>query len=118
MSLTDDGHAEIRRFFEEELLPAAERRRREGRAAFPSGPAPEALSYFKARRRPSMAPADFEQAGIETPEALSTALTDLWRGRGDADLAALAPGVARLAELLRRREEQTDDVSPFIYVMF
>jgi hypothetical protein len=42
----------------------------------------------------------------------------MWQGQGYPELAALAPDLARLAELLQAGEEPDAEVSPLIYVMF
>jgi len=120
MSSTDPREADdaIRRFFDAELLPLAERRRREGRASFPTHPDPAAATYYQTRSKTSMAPRDFEVSGTESVAAFEKALADLWRPQGYADLVAVAPGMARLAAMLQQREEQSEEISPFIYVMF
>jgi hypothetical protein len=65
-----------------------------------------------------MEPADFELRASESVEDFIRELAALWASEGLEELASMAPRLAALASGLREDEEQPDDVSPFMYVMF
>lgn len=120
MSSTDDEKAFMaaRAFYDAHLESLAERVRREGCGYFSVRPDAADTTAYVRRTRTEMAPADFEQADVTTPEELERRLCILWEAQGCAELLPLARPLARLAHDLRTDEEQDADVSPFIYVMF
>ncbi len=65
-----------------------------------------------------MDPASFEVAGCNSFDSFEKALTDMWTSQGSPELAALAPTLSKLAKSIYLVEEQSEEVSPFIYVMF
>ncbi len=79
---------------------------------------PDLPSYYVERENRTMTPEQFEVAGLESPQRLGPALGEFWKKRRMPELAALAAGLSQLAGDLREVEEETDEVSPFIYVMF
>lgn len=99
-------------------MPLAEKLRSEGQAFFPVKGDPNATTYYIKRDKTTMAPEDFEVVGCDAVESFREALIDLWRSQGHPQLTGLAPGLSRLAESLHQVEEQNEEVSPFIYVMF
>ncbi len=105
-------------FFREVLVPVALRERATGREFFALRPDAAAESYYVEPTNRSMEPADFELRASESVEDFIRELAALWASEGLEELAATAPRLAALASGLREDEEQTDDVSPFMYVMF
>lgn len=105
-------------FFREVLIPVALRERATGREFFALRPDDEAESYYVEPTRSVMEPADFELRAAESVEEFVRELAALWSSEGREDLTAMAPRLAALASEVREDEEQTDDVSPFMYVMF
>ena len=83
---------------------------------FPLGPDPSAESYFVTRTRREQRSEDFDALGCHGPEEIEARLRELWRDH--PQLARLAPDFAALAALVRSREQDTDEVDPFVYVMY
>ena len=115
---SDRTSSSVRKFFLKELIPLAEQLRGEGKAFFPVKGDPGATTYYIQRDKTTMTPEDFEVVGCDAVEGFEEALIDLWRSQGYPQLTALAPTLSRLARSLYHVEEQTEEVSPFIYVMF
>lgn len=105
-------------FFREVLVPAAMRERESGREFFALRPDEAAESYYVEPTNRSMRPEDFELRACESIEEFVRGLAALWSSEGREELAAMAPRLAALAAEVREDEEQPDDVSPFMYVMF
>lgn len=105
-------------FFREVLVPAALRERESGREFFALRPDEAAESYYVEPTKGLMRPEDFELRAGESVENFVRELAALWTSEGLEDLAAMAPRLAALAAEVREDEEQPDDVSPFMYVMF
>jgi hypothetical protein len=105
-------------FFREVLVPVALRERATGGEFFALRPDAEAESYYVEPTNRSMEPADFELRASESVEDFIRELAALWASEGREELAAMAPRLAALASGFGEDEEQTDDVSPFMYVMF
>src|SRR4051812_37704197 len=117
MNSTDDDaplRDKLRELFFQQMVPSGTRARARG-GFFPLRPDAQASSYYAARAKRSMDAGDFE---LPAPEKLADALKELWRRQGCADLTPMAQTIAELAEALRHQEEQSDEVSPFIYVMY
>src|SRR5262245_15222865 len=118
-STSDDPHAdELRRFFDEQLMPAARQRLASRGPSFAVRPDPEAKTYFAARAKTRASASDLELSSLRDEAAVASALQAFWTARGEPELAALAGELSRLAIGLRSVETPTDEVSPFIYVMF
>jgi hypothetical protein len=109
MSSTDDRAVE--RFFLERLVPAAQRLRDRGVRFFATGPEPGAGSWYQG---PPADP-DFVRLGEAEVEA---ALRERWQAQGLPELALLAGPLLELARSLEVHEEETPDISPFVYVMY
>jgi hypothetical protein len=105
-------------FFNEVLVPVALRERAAGREFFALCPDASAESYYVEPTNPSMEAEDFELRAADSVEEFVRELAALWMTEGLEELAAMAPRLAALAAEVREDEEQTDDVSPFMYVMF
>ena len=120
MSSTDPASAEaaVRNFFEQRLMPLARRMAADGNLFFPLRPDPSLISYYKDRTQKVMKKEDFEVRACEGFEDFARGMAEMWSARGHEELAALAPELAGLARQLHLVEEQTEEVSPFIYVMF
>ncbi len=106
MNSTDDERR-ARRFFRRHLIPAAQRLRARGVTFFPLGPDEDA-SWF------SSPPAgDFLEIGD-----LEASLREHWEREGLDELARLARAFADLADALEIRQQDSADLSPFVYVMY
>lgn len=105
-------------FFREVLVPLALKERESGREFFALRPEASAESYYVEPTKREMRPEDFELRAGESVEEFVRELAALWSSEGREELAATAPRLAALAAEVREDEEQPDDVSPFMYVMF
>jgi hypothetical protein len=101
------------RFFDKRLLPLAEKLRARGARFFPMGPDPQASTYYIAPRRDRP-----EFCELEDAAACEKALRDLWEGQKMPELAALAGPILELARQVEIREEESGEISPFVYVMY
>ncbi|MFO0691360.1 MAG: hypothetical protein U0900_21865 [Myxococcota bacterium] len=110
MSSTDDDR--LRRFYVDRLEPAARRLRERGVAFFPLGPDAGAASYYA----PPPTGPDF--ASLDDAAAWGEALRALWSAQGLPELAELVPELMAIAGELDVAEEETADISPFVYVMY
>ncbi|MCE2659715.1 MAG: hypothetical protein LW854_15970 [Rubrivivax sp.] len=114
----DKRQREIKRFFDEQLLPLAAQLKAQGLPLLDAGPEPSAASYFIPRQQRRMTPADFDQGGLTSPESAAQDIRKVWSATAGHPLAPLADSVARLAVDLRQGQEQSGDVSTFIYAMY
>jgi hypothetical protein len=105
-------------FFNEVLAPVALGERESGREFFALRPDASAESYYVEPTKRAMKPADFELRAADSVEDFISDLAALWASEGREELASMAPRLAALASEVREDEEQSDDVSPFMYVMF
>lgn len=118
MSSTDKNHDVIDRFFDGELMPAAQRLRASDPGVFLTKPDPAAQSYYIKRTKGTMSKADFEVAGCADGAELARRLAAHWNACGCQSLAPLAPSLGKIADAVRVEEHDSADVSPFVYVMF
>lgn len=120
MSSTNPENTEvaIKQFCEKEFRPVAEKLTAEGHRFFEHGGNEDADSYYIRRSRKSMRKEDFETPSFKNAAEFAAELSAMWKSQGLDDLASLTPSMARLAEQLQQVEEQSDEVSPFVYVMF
>ena len=116
--MTERSDSDIDRLFSGELLPLAARLKNEGVKLLETRLEKGASSYFVRRPSIGMTKGDFETGGCSSPDTLEADLARLWARGNDGSLAILAPGIARLARSLRLVEEESGDVSNFIYVMY
>ena len=108
MSSTDD--LRLRRFFRRRLVPVAKKLRSRGVSFFPLDQEPEAETWYEG---PPMGP-KFTSLDVDECEA---ALRAFWQERELPELAELAGELIALATHLEVQEEESAEVSPFVYVM-
>jgi hypothetical protein len=109
MSSTDD--ARLQRFYDEHLVPAARRLRERGVRFFPLGPEPEAETWYEAP------PGGDDFFTLDEAEC-GDVLRNMWQETGLPELALLVDGLMELSRELEVAEEETPDISPFVYVMY
>ncbi len=121
MSSTDRDEAARRAlesFFDERLTPLSMKLREQGVTLFAPGPDPTRESYFVTRHQPAMTREEFEAPSCEDFDDFARRLEAMWKSRGREDLAELSGDLARLARLAYTLDEESAEVSPFVYVMF
>lgn len=110
MTSTDGRREEVAlRFFRECFLPAAARLRAREARLLPDGPDRTASTYYVARP-------PREEYVFDLSIPLEEVFRSQWKDY--PELAALAEDLARLARDLRQPNEESGEVSPFIYAMF
>jgi hypothetical protein len=108
--LTDDTQErELRRFFHERIVPAAEALRARGASFFALGPDTAQSSYWNERPRG-------EGYVFAIGDNLAGELHEMWRDH--PELQALADDLAAMTRTLAERREESAEVSSFIYAMF
>ncbi len=108
-------------FFDEVLMPMAERMRASGVQPFPLQTDISRLSYYARRSTCSMTRADFLAPSCLDMEDFEQRLAAHWKALGRHELVGAVPrvaAVARVAHAAFDRGEQDAEVSPLIYVMF
>lgn len=110
MSSTDEKR--IRRFYRQHLVPAAEQLRARGVSFFPLGPEPGQGTWY------ASAPTDEPEFTEVEADQCERELRESWEAQGLPELAALAVRLMELAGELEMDEEQSAEVSPFVYVMY
>jgi len=117
--MTEKFENEIDRLFNEEILPLAARLKRRNVILLDTELVENASSYFVKRTNAQMSKIDFESGGCASPDSIEAELRLLWNHCHDGSLAPLAPKVARLGRLLHEvLQEETGDISHFIYAMY
>ena len=106
----DERDRQIRKFFDEKIVPIAQKLRDRGVAFFAPLPDSTSRSYFAPYR------ADKPVFEIET-SAIPTMLKDHWEKDELVELVDLVDPLLELASAVAD-ESPPEDVSPFIYVMF
>ena len=108
--MTDDAQErELRRFFQDRIVPAAEALRGRGVSFFPLAPERGATSYWNSRPR--------GQAYVfAIGDDVGAELRELWHEH--PELRALADDLAAMTRALAERRQESADVSSFIYAMF
>jgi hypothetical protein len=101
------------RFFDKRLVPLAEKLRARRVQFFPMGPDARAASYYLTPRRGKP-----EFIELEGPADCEKALRELWDEQKIPELAQLAAPILELARQVEIREEETGEISPFVYVMY
>lgn len=102
----------LNRFYREHVLPIAEHAAAEGIEIFPLGPDAGCESYFIDRKPGESYIHEIDHANMEEE------LSRLWSADRLRGMESLAKPIVLLAESLREKEVESDDVSPFIYAMF
>ena len=110
MSSTDERR--LRRFFQDELVRAARELRQRGVSFFPLRAEPEQPTWYVPGPVGEPEFVEFEAEDCERR------LRDYWQAQGLPELARLAGPLLELAHSLELDEEQSADVSPFVYVMY
>ena len=110
MSSTDD--ARLLRFFRDRIVPAAEQLRERGCTFFAVGPDPEASTWWESGSEEEPVLIEFEAGDA------ARILHARWMSDGYPELAALAVPLLELAEGLRTTQEESGEVSPYVYVMY
>ena len=116
MNLTEAAHA----LFDTTIAPLARKHQAANTPSyFATGPDASATSYFV-----PVGPATTGRQVAALPggghaDGLIEALAAFWTERGEADLAAMAPGLHELAEAVAaERSQQSGDVDIYCYTMF
>jgi hypothetical protein len=117
MSLTDNDLA-VKKFYYSQLLPVAKELQGQGKTFFDKSFDSSCNSYYIKRKKTTMEPEDFESVDCPDIEAMEQALIKMWTESGDSALIQLVPEMAALAQKLYLKEDQDEEVSPFVYVMF
>lgn len=108
--MTDDiRERELRRFFHERIVPAAEALRARGVSFFALEPNRGQQSYWSMRPRG-------EGYVFEIGDDLGGQLHEMWRDHPELD--ALVDDLASMTRTMAERREESADVSSFIYAMF
>lgn len=123
MSSTNDDkpREEIGAFFDDVLMPMAERMRASGVQPFPMKPEASWPSYYARRSQCSMTHDDFTAPSCTDFEDFERRLTAHWNIRGRHELigeVARITTAARAAHAAFTLDKQDAEVSPYIYVMF
>lgn len=118
-SISDENLSKVDEFFFQVLVPLAKKLHSKNDSVFfNKKPDFTRDTYFIRREKVTMVPGDFEESGCNSPEDLKKALIRLWIAEGHSELAIMADAIVKLAESTHLIEEQSSEVSPFIYVMF
>jgi hypothetical protein len=106
------------KFYSTQLLRVSQQYRREGRQVLAGNPDPQLPSYYVQRSQTTMTKKDFETGSCRDTDELAEALREMWGDQGFEELAELAPQLAKLAARLKGSQHESEDVSPFVYVMY
>lgn len=122
MSLIDPPGADAvaGALFDTMVVPMAAARRQTGAPDyFPVAGNDAATSYFGPPSLAVMQPVDFEFPGGGTASGLIAAAATYWAKQGETPLAAMAPQLTEIAELLRAEDLAGDgSVDIMCYTMF
>ena len=121
-SIEDDKlRAATESFFDEVLMPMAERIRANGIQPFPMRPDVSRLSYYTRRSTCSMTRADFTDPSCIGFDDFERSLARHWKSRSRHELVGEVPritAIARAAHAAHNKTEDKQHVSPLIYAMF
>tara|TARA_B110000261_G_scaffold154357_1_gene185891 strand:+ start:1480 stop:1851 length:372 start_codon:yes stop_codon:yes gene_type:complete len=111
-------HPKIQNFFEQELMLLATELKQQ-RAIIPwASLDADASTYYKTRQKTRMSKQDFEIGGHSTLETFAADLTTFWENNDDSKLCKMIPSLTELANELYFVEDESEKISPYIYVMF
>ena len=111
-------HPKIQNFFEQELMLLATELKQQ-RAIIPwASLDADASTYYKTRQKTRMSKQDFEIGGHSTLETFAADLTTFWENNDDSKLCKMIPSLTELANELYFVEDESEKLSPYIYVMF
>ena len=111
-------HPKIQHFFEQELMPLTAKIKQQQKIIPWVHMDADAITYYKTRPKTTMSKEDFETGGHSTLESFAADLTSFWDDNKDYNLCELVPQLVELASELRVDEDQNEEISPYIYVMF
>ena len=111
-------HPKIQNFFEQELMLLATELKQQGDIIPWVSLDADASTYYKTRQKTSMSKQDFEIGGHSTLETFAADLTAFWENNDDSKLCKLIPSLTELANELYFVEDESEELSPYIYVMF
>jgi hypothetical protein len=106
------------KFYSSQLLRVSQQYQHEGRRLLAGNPDPQLPSYYAQRSRTTMTKEDFETGSCRGIGELAEALRQMWDDQGFTELSDLAPQMANLAARLKGSQHESEDVSPFVYVMY
>ena len=111
-------HPKIQNFFDQELMLLAKELKQQ-RDIIPWVPLDaNATTYYKTRKKTRMSKQDFEIGGHSTLETFAADLTAFWENNDDSKICKLIPSLTELANELYFVEDESEELSPYIYVMF
>ena len=111
-------HPKIQHFFEQELMPLTAKIKQQQEIIPWVRLDADAITYYKTRPKTTMSKEDFEIGGHSTLESFAADLTSFWDDNKDYNFCELVPQLVELASELRVDEDQNEEISPYIYVMF
>jgi hypothetical protein len=111
-------HPKIQKFFEQELMLLATELKQQQDIIPWVQLDHETKTYYKSRKKTSMSKQDFEIGGHSTLETFAEDLKAYWENNDDTKLCKMIPSLTELANELYFVEEESDKLSPYIYVMF
>ena len=111
-------HPKIQNFFEQELMLLATELKQQGDIIPWVSLDADASTYYKTRQKTSMSKQDFEIGGHSTLETFAADLTTFWENNDDSKLCKMIPSLTELANELYFVEDESEKISPYIYVMF
>ena len=111
-------HPKIQHFFEQELMPLTAKIKQQQEIIPWVHLDADAITYYKTRPNTTMSKEDFEIGGHSTLESFAADLTSFWDDNKDYNFCELVPQLVELASELRVDEDQNEEISPYIYVMF
>ena len=111
-------HPKIQHFFEQELMPLTAKIKQQQKIIPWVHLDADAITYYKTRPKTTMSKEDFEIGGHSTLESFAADLTSFWDDNKDYNFCELVPQLVELASELRVDEDQNEEISPYIYVMF
>ena len=119
MATTKQAERQLRKLFRTELTAIMEAGRARGVSFLAGNPDPTLETYYTEPRTRKMTKADFESGGCDGAEKLEAALGKVWADETmQSEFSAMAAKLAKISESLRATEEQSSDVSQFVYVMY
>jgi hypothetical protein len=103
---------QLAEFFRNVLIPLADTARQKAVEFFPLGPESSGSSYYSelGEKRTYLHAIDLSKMENE--------LRTMWEESDLPELASIAGKLAEFSELLKERESERDEISPFIYAMF
>lgn len=117
VNYVEQGTREIRQLFNKDILPLALEFKKRNISFFPTSFNHDEPTYYLIRERSAMRAEEYELSVSQASE-LEKEMIKVWNSQGCSELIPLASKTANLAESLRFIEICSEEVSPFIYVMF